>query len=291
MSAAEALAAAEGAGPGPELRRAREARGLTRQQAAEHLNLDVAMVEALELDDFERLGAPVFAKGHLRRYGAMLGLAGDELIAAYERGGAPPMVPVLVPRARARQDMMPARNRPRWPWLAGSALLFALAAGVAAYLGAYGLRWPAAAGESAGTAPEVEPVAPGTRTGGADAPAAVTAAAAQASPDATVQPAPAGTDAGAESAAPVPPGHVRVRLAFVADSWAEVYDGSGQAVLYDLARAGTQRSIAAAAPLSVTIGNAPAVTLAVNGRTATLPAVPGGGTVARFRIEADGTVR
>jgi hypothetical protein len=62
-------------------------------------------------------------------------------------------------------------------------------------------------------------------------------------------------------------------------------------VLYDLGRAGTQRSIAAAAPLSVTIGNAPAVTLAVNGRATAVPVVPGGGTVARIRIEADGTVR
>ena len=82
-----------------------------------------------------------------------------------------------------------------------------------------------------------------------------------------------------------------ISLAFATDSWAEVYDGSGKAVLYDLGRAGTQRSIAAAAPLSVTIGNAPGVSINVNGRPASVPTVPGGGTVARFRIEADGTVR
>ena len=49
--------------------------------------------------------------------------------------------------------------------------------------------------------------------------------------------------------------------------------------------------IAAAAPLSVTFGNAPAVTLHVGGRPVTIPAPPAGGTVSRFKIEADGTLR
>jgi len=62
-------------------------------------------------------------------------------------------------------------------------------------------------------------------------------------------------------------------------------------VLYDLGQAGTQRVIAAAAPLSVTFGNAPAVSMVVNGRPTAMPPVPPGQTVARFTIEADGTVR
>jgi cytoskeleton protein RodZ len=289
VSEADALAAGDGPGPGPALRRARELRGLTQQQAAEQLNLDVSVVEALEQDDFARLGAPVFAKGHLRRYGAMLGLVPDELISAYDRAGAQPEAPTLVPRAR--QEMTPVRGRPKWTWVAGSVLLFVLAAGVAAYLAEYGFEWPAAAGEPAGTTAEAGPDVVDTPGPSADSPVEGGAAITAPSPATSVQPAVVAADVAAEPAAPVPPGHVRVRLAFATDSWAEVYDGSGQAVLYDLGRAGTQRSIAAAAPLSVTIGNAPGVTLAVNGRPAAVPAVPGGGTVARFRIEADGTVR
>ena len=80
-------------------------------------------------------------------------------------------------------------------------------------------------------------------------------------------------------------------LSFAADSWTEIYDGAGQAVLYDLGRAGSQRFVTGAAPLSVTLGNAPTVTLAVNGRPARLPAVPAGQTVARFTIQADGSLR
>jgi cytoskeleton protein RodZ len=271
------------------LRRARESRALTPQQAAEHLNLDVSVVEALEREDFAALGAPVFAKGHLRRYGAMLGLVEDELLAAYERAGVQPELPTLVPRAR--QEMMPVRGRPKWPWVVGGAVAFVLAAGLAAYVSEYGLQWPAAGGETAAPAPVIASEAtrvpePGTGAP-AEAPAtapAPAAASSQPAADAVVA-------AGALVQPPVPPGHVAISLAFATDSWAEVYDGSGQAVLYDLGRAGTQRSIAAAAPLSVTIGNAPGVSLAVNGRPATVPAAPGGGTVARFRIEADGTVR
>jgi len=271
------------------LRRAREMRGLTEQQAAEQLNLDVSVVEALERDDLAALGAPVFAKGHLRRYGAMLGLVEDDLLAAYERAGAQPAVPTLVPRSR--QEMMPVRGRPKWPWVVGGALLFLLAAGLAAYVTEYGFKWWADAGEAAGSASVAELAV--TEASEYDAGSPAEAAATAATPlEASTLPAaspPAGT--GELASPPVPPGHVSINLAFATDSWAEVYDGSGQAVLYDLGRVGTQRSIAAAAPLSVTIGNAPGVTLAVNGRPATIPAVPGGGTVARFTIEADGTVR
>jgi len=268
------------------LRRARETSGLTPQQAAEQLNLDVSVVEALEREDFATLGAPVFAKGHLRRYGAMLGLVEDELLAAYARASAQPEMPTLVPRSR--QEMMPVRGRPKWPWVVGGAVAFVLAAGLAAYLSEYGFQWPADAGESAPMEHPAVSQASESGTAAAEAASATAAVPVEASLPPAAEPVLA---AGVPAQPPVPPGHVSIRLAFATDSWAEVYDGSGQAVLYDLGRAGTQRSIAAGAPLSVTIGNAPGVSLVVNGRPATVPTVPGGGTVARFRIEADGTVR
>jgi cytoskeleton protein RodZ len=268
------------------LRRAREARGLTEQQAAEQLNLDASAVSALERDDLAVLGAPVFAKGHLRRYGAMLGLVEDEVLAAYERARAQPEVPTLVPRSR--QEMMPVRGRPKWPWVVGGALLFVLAAGLAAYVSEFGLRLPSLAGESIEPGAVAEPVTTAAPESAAVSPAAVPEVSVPAVPESSAATA---TIAPEQAALPVPQGHVSISLAFAADSWAEIYDGAGKAVLYDLGRAGTQRSIAAAAPLSLTVGNAPGVTLAVNGRPVAIPALPGGGTVARLTIEADGTVR
>jgi cytoskeleton protein RodZ len=87
------------------------------------------------------------------------------------------------------------------------------------------------------------------------------------------------------------PGQVSLQLKFSGDSWVEVFDGSGKAVLYDLGKAGTERTLTAVAPLSVTIGNAASVAVAVNGRV--LPTLPRaeGQVLARFGIAPDGSLR
>src|SRR4029453_14948904 len=85
-------------GPGGRLRREREERGLTGQQVAEQLNLDAAVITALDENDFPSLGAPVFARGHLRRYAGLVGIPDEELLAGYERARQPEN-PTLIPRA------------------------------------------------------------------------------------------------------------------------------------------------------------------------------------------------
>jgi cytoskeleton protein RodZ len=293
-----------GAGPGALLRRAREAAGLSEQQAAEQLNLDSNVVAALERDDLAALGAPVFAKGHLRRYGALLGVPEADLLGAYGRARAQPETPTLIPKARV--EMSPVRGRPKWPWVLGGAFAFVVAAGLAAYVSEYGVRlppWPWAGSDT--TQPSAgAPAAPPQSAPGSNEPAPVMAQeTVTAAPAATGTTAPVGATPVAAAAAagstaatggrlpPLPAGHVSMTLSFAADSWVEIYDGAGQAVLYDLGRAGSQRVVTGAAPLSVTLGNAPTVTLVVNGRAARLPAVPAGQTVARFSIQADGSLR
>jgi len=288
VSEAEVIVDEERSGPGAVMRRAREQLGLSDQQVAEQLNLDVSIVSALESDDYPALGAPVFAKGHLRRYAGLLGLPPADLVEAYERssGHLPP--PSLIPRARV--EMIPERAAPKWPWIVGGALAVVFAAAVVGYVSEYGLTLPgrhvAGSDGAAGTAPAAslptEPVAPPETANVVSGGESATPAGAGAVVDAA-------TDQLATS--PVPDGHVRVGLSFEVDSWVEIYDGSGQAVLYDLGRAGSSRIIAAAAPLSVTLGNAAGVRLLVNGRQTPLPAVPAGQSVARFTIEPDGTLR
>jgi hypothetical protein len=170
----------------------------------------------------------------------------------------------------------------------GGLVLFLLAAAITAYVREHGLRLPGRAG--AETAAPVAPAAPDSESPGATGdggttpattppPAAVPAAATDG--NATVPPA----DAAAQA------GQVVLTLAFAADSWVEIYDGSGKAVLYDLGKAGTERVVTGTAPLSVTFGNAPAVTVRVNGRPLTLPAPPAGQTVSRFSVGPDGSLR
>lgn len=276
MSDAGADAAELPAGMGARLRRERELRQLTEQQVAEHLNLDPAVIRALEADDYAALGAAVFAKGHLRRYGAMLGVPDDELVDAFEQSRSQLPQPTLVPKAR--EEMLPVRARPRWPWVVGSLALFLVAAAVITYLTEYGFGLPG--GDALPAQPVTGEARPPPVAGPATAPAQLPASA-EVAPE-------AGTDG--VPAATLEPGQVWVQLSFAADSWVEVYDGSGKALLYDLGQAGTTRTITASAPLSVTLGNAPAVTLRVNGRAAALPALPAGQTVARFSIGPDGSL-
>ncbi len=265
--------------PGARLRIEREAQGMSHQQAAESLNLDTMVLAHLEANDFAALGAPVFVKGHLRRYTTMLGLDEDEIVSLYEHSRQQLGEPSLVPKSRL--EMAPVRGKPRWPWVVGGAAAFLVASALVAYLSEHGLPW-------AVTTPE-ESTAPALQ----ETPATIT----QAVPAAASTPpvaGPAGTppDATAATASSaLQSGQVSLQVKFAADSWIEVFDGSGKAVLYDLGKAGTERTLTATAPLSVTIGDAAAVAVTVNGRV--LPDLPRaqGQALARFSIGPDGSLR
>jgi cytoskeleton protein RodZ len=60
--------------PGTKLKAERERRGLSAQKAADEMHLDRWVIDALEADDYQRIGPTVYAKGHLRKYAALLGL-------------------------------------------------------------------------------------------------------------------------------------------------------------------------------------------------------------------------
>jgi cytoskeleton protein RodZ len=277
--------------PGSRLERQRALAGLTEQQVAERLNLDAAAVTALEREDYSALGAPVFVRGHLKRYAVLLGLDEDEILGAYERSRAHLSQPTLVPKSRA--EMLPDRGPPKWPWLFGGVLLVLLAAAVVAYVGEYGLRLPKWPGAGAGTpAPAPTAIAKAKVAGSAERDASQSASSppvageradSGATTDVAMEPGPTPGALGA--------GQVALQLRFAADSWVEIYDGSGKAVLYDLGKAGTDRVATGTAPLSVTLGNAPAVRLQVSGRAVSLPAPPAGQTVGRYTIGPDGTLR
>ena len=102
---------------GGELRSARERMGLGVVQAAERLHVDASVIEALETGRFAALGAPVFARGHLRRYAELLGVDERPLQARYaatREAATPPdltALPHALPQATRATRATPAR----WP--------------------------------------------------------------------------------------------------------------------------------------------------------------------------------
>jgi cytoskeleton protein RodZ len=279
MSPSDADATELPSSPGARLRREREAQGISHQQAAESLNLDTMVLAHLEANDFATLGAPVFVKGHLRRYTTMLGLDEHEIVSLYEHSTQQLGEPSLVPKSRL--EMAPVRGKPRWPWVVGGAAIFFIASALVAYLTEHGLPWVDTTPEEA-TAPVLqEAPAATTQVPVAAASTPAVAGSAESPPD----------PAAATGSSALQPGQVSLRVKFAADSWVEVFDGSGKAVLYDLGKAGTERTLTATAPLSVTIGDAAAVAVTVNGRV--LPVLPRaqGQALARFSIGPDGSLR
>jgi len=67
-------------GCGARLRQAREAAGLSLEQAARRVHLTMRVLSALEAENWEQLGAPIFVRGQLRSYAHILGLEADELL-------------------------------------------------------------------------------------------------------------------------------------------------------------------------------------------------------------------
>lgn len=243
-----------GRGIGARLRSAREKKGLTALQAAEKLHVDARLLESLEAEDFGALGAPVYVRGHLRRYADLIGESPAQLQQLYDETthvAAPDLTRIVrgKPEGDAARLMVPALLI-----LVG----FALA----------GVLWWVLTLQGAKSQPvrALNSVA-------ADVHAAATLAAGEPAGSAAAAPAvtPAPTE-GSTVAAPTAsaPGQAQLALKFSAPSWVEVYDAGGRRLLHGVEAADSARTLAGAAPLRVVLGNAPGVALQVNGQAVAL---------------------
>jgi cytoskeleton protein RodZ len=79
-------------------------------------------------------------------------------------------------------------------------------------------------------------------------------------------------------------------LRFTAESWAEVYDSSGERLFYDVGPAASVRTFKGAAPLRVVLGNAPGVSVEVNGHPADLANLTHADGSAQFMVSRTGRV-
>jgi len=107
---------------GETLRRARERTGLDVEQAAGRLHVDAAVIRALEEGRFSALGAPVFVRGHLRRYAELLGEPDAPLQARYAAMQEASIAPDLTQVPTSVVPVLPRHTR-RWPLVLLAALL------------------------------------------------------------------------------------------------------------------------------------------------------------------------
>jgi cytoskeleton protein RodZ len=264
------------------LRAERERRGYSVQHAAEDMHLDAWVIEAIEANRFEALGAPVYARGHLRKYATLLGLAPATIIERYEALGGTPVEPMPIPAAIATPVRPERRRMPKLPlWIAAAIVLVAGLAWLA-----YEVLWKPSS-SSATTTAVVAPTAPepvvSEPVEQASAPAAAAPAPVQAAPAPAAQ-------TPAAAARPAAAGEVRLRLEFTEPSWAEIYDATGKRLMFDMGQPGRVRNVAGAPPLRVNLGLASAVNAQVDDRPIVIPR-RAGKDGAKFLIEADGSVR
>jgi len=99
-------------GVGSALRRAREVRALSLDQAARDTRLRVEQLDALECEDFDVLPGEVYVRASLRTYANYLGLDANELAGAYARGAEAPE-PVPPPGKLGRVERLIAASRIR----------------------------------------------------------------------------------------------------------------------------------------------------------------------------------
>jgi cytoskeleton protein RodZ len=287
---------------GPRLKAERESRGLSSQKAADELHLDGWVIEALEADDYERIGPSVYAKGHLKRYAAFLGLPSAEIMAGYESRAQAPGPPASQPaNVRLRTGPPVVSDLPSRA-IVGSVAAVLLIAGV--------FWWKPWHQRGARPATSETPAA---NSSAASADAAIDSAAAvvtSATASPTTSPAPVLasspllTPPGVAAAAPgtqaTPPskpdamagmGRARLRLSFSADSWVDVHDAAGRRVFAGNGRANSVKTIAGVAPMRVYLGFASGVQLEINNRAVAIGPQFMAGDVARFEAGADGVLR
>ena len=269
---------------GQVLREAREAQGVSLENAAIRLHLMQRQIEAMETDDFGSLGQPVFARGFVRNYARLLGLAPEPLLARMEGAPAEPAV-VTHPAA------IPPHSWLTSPWVI--LLLLGLLLAVAVPVALYWWLNSGADEEQPKPAPRVQshpvpvPVAPVATPAPAVVLPAVTPPALPVVPIKPVVPetAPAeAAEAGAPAAPVTPATSGALHLEFGAEAWVEIKDASGQMLLRKLNPAGSRVDIQGQPPFDMVVGNAAQAKMTYNGRPIDLtPYIDA--TVARFTLE------
>lgn len=246
-------------GVGAMLRQARERSGQSLDDVGRQVRMQVRMLEALENEDWQRLGAPVFIRGQLRSYGRALKVDVEPYLEQL----------FAATGSRPTEQLVSHSHTPRYQWLLEGAARRTMYVVLTAAL--------------------VIPVwAVWNNSKSTSQPAPQTTASLDAIP--------AAADRQQEAApitasiAPITrPATPALQLRMNGDSWVQIVAPDGSTVEKGLIKAGEQRSYAAGQVGRMVIGNASEVEVQQAGSTVdTAPYRRS--NVARFAVSSDGSL-
>jgi cytoskeleton protein RodZ len=244
----------------------RQQLGLSIDDAARSLKYSAHLVQAIESEQWQSLGAPVFAKSYVNSYIKLLGLNPQVL----EEIPSMSQAPALKSLTTVKVESSSKGSR----WLLGLLTVLGLSA-IVAY---FGLRQKAPESVALDTLVSV----PAVRSTGAVSAPAATASATGAALDTP--------PTGAVTAVPTPPAlpaTAEVLITAAQDCWVEVL-GTDKAVLFKGILSPGQEVRQGLDKIGrITLGNASSAALSVNGTARDLnPIIKG--SVARFSLDAEG---
>jgi cytoskeleton protein RodZ len=240
--------------PGQELKKDREARGISLKTVSDATRITQRNLEAVESDRLDLLPGGFFIKGILKAYAGAVGLDEDAVLERYRRAG---VLAARAPESARKQAPDGGRSKKRTLSMAGAAAVIII---VIFSFAAYFLTRP---GRTAAPPEDVRP-SPGVPVRPEPIPPAATAAATVVAPEAEKG--------------------LRIEISFTEKTWIQVY-ADGRLALDGVRAAGDTAQVRAETELLVHLGNAGGFAYTLNGK----PGKPLGGSgavVKNIRITA-----
>ncbi|MGW1951627.1 helix-turn-helix domain-containing protein [Streptomyces sp. NPDC001920] len=230
---------------GRALRQARIDAGLTADDVSSATRVRIAIVHAIEADNFAPCGGDVYARGHVRTLAKAVGLDPAPLLAQYDdsHGGRPAPTPAA-PLFEAER-IRPERRGPNW-----TAAMVAAIVAVIGFVGFTAFKGEDDGGKSSvadgGSVPTADKTKPTPKT------------------DKPKDPKPEPSDS---AIAAVPQDKVTVKVSAVdGRSWVGVKDHNGRLLFDDLLKQGDSKTFQDSEKINLVLGDAGAIDLYVNGK-------------------------
>ena len=288
------------------LARIRAGAGLELREVARQLRLNPAILQAIETDDFPRLGPPVFVRGYLSRYAQLLELPETDVLERYRRQvdvAQAPALKVVLPiqrQTRVRDlrglfyllvlggigwaavehldDLDPGRLTALWSGSPRNGSPTVVIPATAPTTSATQVQYPFQPGSSEAVSEPPDPAPPVVDPPRSlpDPDLAPAIARWQPAPSSlNVSPilavsgvgtAPAAPTLSVNTASPDSSAGAKLLLEFSNDCWVEVKDAQGNVLASGMMRANTTRTLSGTTPFKVTLGNAPAARIIFDDR-------------------------